>query len=160
LIKAAHHGLPYRVLNPLPTLRFALPCLSALCLGAYTIHSGADVAASVDLTGAAALGGDWDLEYSQGDIEKEVAFSKEIQQIWTAILANEAPTTANNTVSTSEDVPYVLTTADFLFADTDIGDALQQVQITSLENIGNFRLGGVDVVLDQVIMRAQIDAGD
>lgn len=31
--------------------------------------SGADVAASDDLTGAAELGGDWDLEFSVGDIE-------------------------------------------------------------------------------------------
>ncbi|MEX2367574.1 MAG: DUF4347 domain-containing protein, partial [Pseudohongiellaceae bacterium] len=37
-------------------------------LAAFT---GADVAASTDLTGSAALGGDWDLEYSTGLIELE-----------------------------------------------------------------------------------------
>jgi hypothetical protein len=31
--------------------------------------TGADVAASTDLTGSAALGGDWDLEFSTGSIE-------------------------------------------------------------------------------------------
>src|SRR5262245_6657318 len=37
-------------------------------LGALT---GADVAASTDLTGSAAKGGDWDLEYSSGSIEAQ-----------------------------------------------------------------------------------------
>ena len=33
--------------------------------------TGADVAASDDLTGSARLGGDWDLEYGNGRIETE-----------------------------------------------------------------------------------------
>ncbi len=37
--------------------------------------TGADVAASDDLTGAATLGGDWQLEYTVGDIEGAVAIS-------------------------------------------------------------------------------------
>ena len=39
--------------------------------------TGADVAASTDLTGNAELGGDWDLEYSAGSIEAVTAFSSD-----------------------------------------------------------------------------------
>ncbi len=50
--------------------------------------TGADLAASDDLTGAQALGGDWDLEYHQGVVETEVAFSQEIQETWSYVLAD------------------------------------------------------------------------
>jgi len=46
-----------------------------------------DVAASVDLTGQALLGGDWDLEYQRGNIETDVAVSIALQQRWAGILA-------------------------------------------------------------------------
>ena len=42
--------------------------------------TGADVAASDDLTGNAKLGGDWELEYENGEIETNVAFSPETRQ--------------------------------------------------------------------------------
>ncbi|MEQ8786456.1 MAG: DUF2341 domain-containing protein [Pirellulaceae bacterium] len=45
-----------------------------------------DVAASDDPTGAALLGGDWELEYQAGLIETEVAFSLETQQQWQGLL--------------------------------------------------------------------------
>jgi hypothetical protein len=51
--------------------------------------TGADVAASTDLTGSSLLGGDWDLEYQVGDIETDVAFSDQAQQHWTGVLATE-----------------------------------------------------------------------
>ncbi|TDJ43327.1 MAG: DUF4347 domain-containing protein, partial [Gammaproteobacteria bacterium] len=49
--------------------------------------TGADVAASVDLTGDAAQGGDWDLEYHHGIIEADVALSVEAQRQWDGVLA-------------------------------------------------------------------------
>lgn len=52
--------------------------------------TGADVAASDDLTGAAALGGDWELEIAQGSIEASQPFSARALQDFTALLA---PTT-------------------------------------------------------------------
>ncbi len=48
-----------------------------------------DVAASDDLTGQAELGGDWDLEYTQGAIETNIALSAEAQQQWSGILGTE-----------------------------------------------------------------------
>ena len=48
---------------------------------------GADVAASNDATGQAALGGDWDLEQQVGQIETSVAFTAEAQSNWQGILS-------------------------------------------------------------------------
>ena len=48
-------------------------------IGALT---GADVAASTDVTGAATRGGDWDLEYAAGHVETTVAISPAAQAEW------------------------------------------------------------------------------
>jgi hypothetical protein len=71
---------------------------------------------------------------------------------------NDAPTAADNTVTTNEDTAYVFTASDFNFSDAD-GDTLASVQITSLESVGSLQLAGLDVSLNQVISRAAIDAG-
>ncbi len=44
--------------------------------------TGADVAASIDVTGHAALGGDWDLEYQAGRIETGLVFSLDVLADW------------------------------------------------------------------------------
>ncbi|WP_332962526.1 DUF4347 domain-containing protein, partial [Microcoleus sp. ARI1-A5] len=49
--------------------------------------TGADVAASTDLTGNAALGGDWELEKTTGSIEADLAFSDEARSAYNGILA-------------------------------------------------------------------------
>ncbi|MGF2033815.1 MAG: DUF4347 domain-containing protein [Nostoc sp. CmiVER01] len=48
--------------------------------------TGADVAASLDITGNAALGGNWDLEVATGEIESVSAISLEGQQNYAGIL--------------------------------------------------------------------------
>ena len=48
--------------------------------------TGTDVAASDDLTGNAALGGDWKLEYNTGTIESTVAISEAAQRNWGNVL--------------------------------------------------------------------------
>jgi hypothetical protein len=48
--------------------------------------SGADVAASMDLTGNAARGGDWKLEYQAGRIEASVVIGTAAQQDWLGVL--------------------------------------------------------------------------
>ncbi|ASJ75347.1 cadherin-like domain-containing protein [Granulosicoccus antarcticus] len=45
--------------------------------------SGADVAASIDITGHDSLGGDWDLEYHNGTIETAFALDDDAQSQWT-----------------------------------------------------------------------------
>ncbi|MBD2087076.1 DUF4347 domain-containing protein [Trichocoleus sp. ST-U3] len=48
--------------------------------------TGADIAASVDLTGSASLGGDWDLEVATGNIEANLAFLPGVMQTYNHIL--------------------------------------------------------------------------
>ncbi|WP_319496867.1 DUF4347 domain-containing protein [uncultured Cohaesibacter sp.] len=49
--------------------------------------TGADVAASDDLTGHDSLGGDWELEVATGTIESHVAIAAEAQSQWVDVLA-------------------------------------------------------------------------
>ena len=76
--------------------------------GRTLVHSlgsltGADVAASDDLTGQQALGGDWQLEYSVGSVESDVVFSIDVMQSWHGVLQSVSVTTTldNNTGDTS-----------------------------------------------------------
>ncbi|GJL51696.1 MAG: hypothetical protein NPIRA01_29230 [Nitrospirales bacterium] len=69
--------------------------------------TGADIAASSNLTGNAALGGDWDLEVETGKIETVVAFSTQVQQVWSGILAD-----GDTTVSFQEGVDGYASTQD------------------------------------------------
>ena len=52
-----------------------------------SLLTGADVAASDDLTGAVNLGGDWDLERAFGAIETDVAFGERAKDTFQHILA-------------------------------------------------------------------------
>jgi len=56
-------------------------------------QTGADVAASDDLTGAADLGGDWDLEVITGSIEADLPFSDRAMADFTGVLALPADNT-------------------------------------------------------------------
>ena len=49
--------------------------------------TGADVAASTDLTGAAVSGGDWDLEIASGTIESRIALNAQAQVSFSGVLA-------------------------------------------------------------------------
>src|SRR5689334_6069083 len=52
--------------------------------------TGADVAASDDLTGSAQLGGDWDLEYRNGEVTTALVLSAAERDTWSGVL-DEAP---------------------------------------------------------------------
>ncbi|MCF6768602.1 Ig-like domain-containing protein, partial [Thiotrichales bacterium 19S11-10] len=71
---------------------------------------------------------------------------------------NDEPTASNNTITTNEDTPYTFSASDFNFSDVD-GDSLASVQITSLETVGDLKLNGTDVTLNQVIAVADITNG-
>ncbi|WP_326540719.1 cadherin domain-containing protein, partial [Pseudorhodoferax sp.] len=58
--------------------------------------TGADVAASTDRTGAAALGGNWTMEMQTGAIQAQLAFGLQTQAQWQSVLATY-------TVSTTAD---------------------------------------------------------
>ncbi|MBL4590027.1 MAG: DUF4347 domain-containing protein, partial [Alphaproteobacteria bacterium] len=51
--------------------------------------TGADIAASTDLTGAEVLGGDWVLEYSTGDIEAGIAVTELLQANYAHVLVSQ-----------------------------------------------------------------------
>ena len=71
---------------------------------------------------------------------------------------NTAPTAANNTVTTDEDMAYTFEADDFGFADTDTGAALVSVKIVTLPAAGTLALDGTAVMaLNQVVTKAQID---
>jgi hypothetical protein len=69
--------------------------------------TGADVSASEDLTGSAARGGNWDLEYSTGIIQTPVVISGAEQLAWNGILdlaasdATDAAQTTQTQVATA-----------------------------------------------------------
>ena len=56
-------------------------------LDLFSNLTGADVAASDNLTGSSALGGDWDLEFRTGAVETNVALSDAVQDIWMGVLS-------------------------------------------------------------------------
>lgn len=66
-----------------------------------------DVAASEDLTGNAARNGDWDLEYSVGSLNTEVAFSSEFQASWWGTLGEVTVTTTADVVDIDADLSSV-----------------------------------------------------
>ena len=72
---------------------------------------------------------------------------------------NDAPAAANKTVTTKEDTAYRFQAGDFGFADVDTGDTLASVKVTALESAGSLKHDGDDLTLNQVITRADIDAG-
>jgi hypothetical protein len=77
----------------------------------------------------------------------------------TVTAENDAPTSADHTVTTNEDTAYVFSPSDFPYSDIE-GDALAQVKITALPTHGTLRLNGTDVVLNQVLSAADIAAGN
>jgi uncharacterized delta-60 repeat protein len=58
--------------------------------------TGADVAASSDLTGSASLGGDWDFEYVVGDVRSSLSFIEEVRPTWEGVLATFTVTTTDD----------------------------------------------------------------
>ena len=55
-----------------------------------SVLTGADVGASVNETGIESLGGDWQLEYTTGELQSEIIVSGELQENWNVILATPA----------------------------------------------------------------------
>ncbi|MCP4048858.1 MAG: hypothetical protein GY732_23030, partial [Gammaproteobacteria bacterium] len=72
---------------------------------------------------------------------------------------NDVPTAANNTVTTNEDTTYTFKAADFNYSDPE-SDTMASVKITTLETVGSLQLSGIDVTINQVITKADIDANN
>ena len=63
----------------------------------------ADIAASDDLTGHLALGGDWDLEYQHGLISTAIATAPATVDSWHGLLATASTVTTGNQETTDDD---------------------------------------------------------
>jgi predicted outer membrane repeat protein len=63
--------------------------------------TGADIAASKNLTGSAALGGDWDLEVTIGSIETPLAFTQEAIAAYSHVLVTFTVTNTNDSGANS-----------------------------------------------------------
>jgi len=77
--------------------------------------------------------------------------------------SNAAPTAADKTITIDEDTPTALTVSDFGYNDAD-NDIINSVKITTLEDDGALQYyngtNWVDVTLNQVITKADIDNGN
>ena len=108
--------------------------------------TGADVAASENLTGNAAAGGDWNFEYATGRIETALAIDEQTRLVWTGVLANTAPVLsgAENLTTIAEDpATNPGTQVSALLAghvtDADAG-ALSGIAVTAVDNTnGNWQ---------------------
>jgi len=76
----------------------------------------------------------------------------------TVAAVQDAPTAADGSVTTLAATDYAFTIADFNYSDVD-GDPLAQVEITALPASGTLLLGGVPVTSNQVVLAADIAAG-
>ncbi|MCX4026481.1 type I secretion C-terminal target domain-containing protein [Endozoicomonas sp. SM1973] len=70
---------------------------------------------------------------------------------------NEAPTTANNTVTAIEDTTYTFSAGNFKFTDVDAGSSLASVKITSLPASGQLLLNGSTVSINDEISLSDIN---
>ncbi len=102
--------------------------------------AGADVAASDDPTGDAALGGNWVLEVRVGQVDTTVVLAAARQADWHGLLANSAPVLsgANNLTTIAEDPssnPGTLVSALIAgkVTDADAG-AAKGIAVTAVDN--------------------------
>jgi VCBS repeat-containing protein len=73
--------------------------------------TGADLAASEDLTGSAELGGNWDLEYAAGQIQTPTVLQASLMADWHGLLATYTVTSTADTL-TAGTLRYAITQAN------------------------------------------------
>ncbi|MDD2828335.1 MAG: M10 family metallopeptidase C-terminal domain-containing protein, partial [Sulfuricurvum sp.] len=82
-----------------------------------------------------------------------------IQSSTLVYVPNAAPTSANATETLNQNASKALVLADFAFSDTNVGDTLTSIMITSLPTAGTLALNGTTVTLNQEITTNDISAG-
>ena len=116
--------------------------------------TGTDVAASDDLTGNAALGGDWDLEYRTGSVEASIALNEAAQAEYQGVLNIYEVSNTNATGAGSLD--QAITDANANVGVTDIitfnigGGGPQTIAVDA---------GGLPVITDPLILDATTQPG-
>jgi len=84
--------------------------------------------------------------------------TSEFAQNSIAILANIAPSGADNAINVTEDTNYVLTLADFGFSDID-GDDLMQVNFTTTPSSGTLNYNGTPFTAPNFVSKQDIIDG-
>ncbi len=137
----------------------SLPAFGALTLSnvAVTLNQvivAADIPNLVFTPDADGEGDDYArIGFSVNDGELDSDTVAEIQLNVSSI--NDAPTAAGNVMTLNEDQVHTFSVADFGFMDVD-GDAIASIRIESLPALGSLQLSGVDVVLNQDIVAADL----
>lgn len=115
--------------------------------------TGADVAASDDLTGADDLGGDWTLEYQAGAIETDVAIAASAQDAFDGVLAPAIGTTTFDgdvgVLVSNQPSPQSATVDNYTFTVLGAGN----VSITNT-------IGNVNLVTLDTLTRYEIESDD
>jgi len=158
--------------NALIDVRIAsLPSAGALTDNGVAVSSGqlvssADIAAGLlrftpapnaNGSGYATFG--FQVRDNGGTANGGVDFDPAVRKMTVDVIpVNDAPSGANNTVTTLEDTAYVFATADFGFTDLD-GGALTAVKIASLPASGTLTNNGVALASGQWVSAADIAAG-
>ena len=118
--------------------------------------TGADVAASEDLTGADVQGGDWLLEDTTGAIESSAIAAADYSK--TLSFVNQAPSGVDKTITTTVSTAVTLQPTDFGFSDVD-GNEFRAVKITTLTTAGTLYMSGAPVAAGQLVSIADIVTG-
>lgn len=98
-----------------------------------------------------------DANWNQGTYHKSAYLS--IYEDINTIVSNKIPTSSNKTLTINEDTTKTFTLNDFAFNDTDTGDTLQKVKITTLSTAGTLKFNNIAVTLNQEIIPSDIVAG-
>ncbi|MFN6474771.1 putative Ig domain-containing protein [Nostoc sp. DedQUE07] len=86
--------------------------------------TGAVVAASDNLTGSTALGGDWELEVSTRAIVPTLAFQPEVMAVYASVLTAPLLSKAIADQKATPGILFSFAVPDDIFTDPDVGDSL------------------------------------
>ena len=136
-----------------------LPSNGTLLLSGVEVSAGDEIAAAdisnlVFRPAADANGASYDsftFSVNDGTVDSASTYTMTID----VDAVNDAPTAANNTVTTNEDTDHTFSASEFGFTDVD-GDSLDHVTIETLPSNGTLLLSGVEVSAGDEIAAADI----
>ena len=136
-----------------------LPSNGTLLLSGVAVSAGDEIAAAdisnlVFRPAADANGASYDsftFSVNDGTVDSASTYTMTID----VDAVNDAPTAANNTVTTNEDTDHTFSASEFGFTDVD-GDSLDHVTIETLPSNGTLLLSGVAVSAGDEIAAADI----
>lgn len=141
-------------------------------LDTISVLTGADVAASTDITGHERLGGDWQLEFSRGEITAPSAFTERTQTEWFGTLNSISFQDGTNGYASTVDTMVKNADATSNFSSTTLlttqsqGDADEEQTLIRFDNLFGNAAGripyGSTITAAQLVVHVTdpADAGD